>query len=52
MEKAMFQAHGIGYALYAQKLEQRIMVEQERELDHLLSRRISEGMRSNLFLGN
>lgn len=48
----MFQAHGISYALYAQKLEQRIMVEQERELDYLQSRRISEGMRTNLFFGN
>lgn len=48
----MFQAHGIGYALYAQKLEQRIMVEQEREQDYLQSRRISEEMKSNLFLGS
>lgn len=45
----MFQAHGIGYALYAQKLEQRMMVEQEREQDYLQGRRISEEMRANLF---
>ncbi|MGE7591477.1 MULTISPECIES: hypothetical protein [Peribacillus] len=48
----MFQAHGIGYALYAQKLEQRMMVEQEREQDYLKSRRISDEMRANLFLGS
>jgi hypothetical protein len=52
MEKAMFQAHGIGYALYAQKLEQRMMVELEREQDYLQGRRISEEMRANLFLGS
>ncbi|MGE7907254.1 hypothetical protein ACQKNS_22925 [Peribacillus sp. NPDC094092] len=48
----MFQAHGIGYAQYAQKLEQRMMVEQEREQDYLQSRRITEEMKANLFLGS
>lgn len=48
----MFQAHGISYAQYAQKLEQRIMVEQEREQDHLQSRRITDEMRANLFMGS
>ncbi|MFF2589698.1 hypothetical protein ACFVSS_17745 [Peribacillus butanolivorans] len=50
MEKAMFRAHGIGYAQYAQKLEQRIKVEQEREQDYLQSRRILEVMKANLFM--
>lgn len=50
MEKAMFQAHGMGYAEYSQKLKQRLKVEQEREQDYLQSRRILEGIRANLFL--
>lgn len=47
MEKAMFQAHGMGYAEYSRKLDQRLKVEQEREQDYLQSRRIIEGMRTN-----
>ncbi|WP_078412536.1 hypothetical protein [Priestia abyssalis] len=47
MEKAMFQSHGMGYAEYSRKLDQRLKVEQEREQDYLQSRRIIEGMRTN-----
>ncbi|MFC3883983.1 hypothetical protein ACFOU2_10980 [Bacillus songklensis] len=47
MEKAMYQAHGMGYEEYSRKLDQRLKVEQEREKDYLQSRRILEGMRIN-----
>ncbi len=43
----MFQSHGMGYAEYSRKLDQRLKVEQEREQDYLQSRRIIEGMRTN-----
>jgi hypothetical protein len=47
MEKAMFQAHGIGYVEYSQRLDQRLKVEQEREQDYIQSRRILESVRIN-----
>ncbi|UFT98249.1 hypothetical protein KO561_13695 [Radiobacillus kanasensis] len=34
MEKAMHQAHGIGYAEYASDIDKIIEVEQKRELSH------------------
>ncbi|WP_245796395.1 hypothetical protein [Domibacillus antri] len=40
MEKAMHASHGVGYAVYSQKHEVRIDVEQQREQDYLESRRM------------
>ncbi|MGO4888900.1 hypothetical protein ACJ2A9_14185 [Anaerobacillus sp. MEB173] len=34
MEKAMQQSHGIGYAEYNRRLENRMKVEKQRELDY------------------
>lgn len=36
----MHASHGVGYAVYSQKHEVRIDVEQQREEDYQLSRRI------------
>ncbi|WML50733.1 hypothetical protein RCG23_15830 [Neobacillus sp. PS3-34] len=40
MEKAMQSAHGVGYAVYSQKHDVRMEVEQRREEDYLKSQRI------------
>ncbi|GAA0326874.1 hypothetical protein GCM10008967_16750 [Bacillus carboniphilus] len=40
MEKAMQQAHGIGYEVYSQKHEIRMKVERKREKDYIQSQRI------------
>ncbi len=42
---------GIGYAQYAQKLEQRMMVEQEQEQDYLQEQAYIRGDESQSFLG-
>ncbi|WP_239421996.1 hypothetical protein [Bacillus sp. CGMCC 1.16541] len=44
MEKAMFQAHGIGYAEYSRKLEQQLRVEKRRELDYEKSKEIVQNI--------
>ncbi|HWO77147.1 MAG TPA: hypothetical protein VNM69_14830 [Bacillus sp. (in: firmicutes)] len=38
MEKAMFQAHGIGYEVYCQKHDVRMRVEKKREQEYIKSR--------------
>nr|WP_169513903.1 hypothetical protein [Halalkalibacillus halophilus] len=40
MEKAMQASHGMGYAEYGQKLDQRLAVEKKRELEYQQSRTI------------
>ncbi|MFC4403479.1 hypothetical protein [Gracilibacillus xinjiangensis] len=40
MEKAMQQAHGVGYAEYSRKLSERLKVEKERENDYEKSQRV------------
>ncbi|MCH1625568.1 hypothetical protein MJG50_09525 [Fredinandcohnia sp. SECRCQ15] len=34
MERAMHQAHGIGYEVYSRKFEERLKVEQRREKEY------------------
>ena len=41
MEKAMYQAHGIGYEEYSQKLSKRIEVERNREKEYEQSLKIA-----------
>ncbi|KXJ34614.1 hypothetical protein AX282_07960 [Bacillus spizizenii] len=43
MEKAMLLSHGIGYEEYGCRLETRMKVERQRELDYEKSKRISAG---------
>ncbi|MBL3648196.1 hypothetical protein ABZM97_16900 [Bacillus vallismortis] len=43
MEKAMQLSHGIGYEEYGRRLETRMKVERQRELDYAKSKRISAG---------
>ncbi len=43
MEKAMHLSHGIGYEEYGRRLETRMKVERQRELDYEKSKRISAG---------
>ncbi|MHA6488634.1 hypothetical protein [Bacillus cabrialesii] len=43
MEKAMQMSHGIGYEEYGRRLETRMKVERQRELDYAKSKRISAG---------
>ncbi|KJJ40530.1 hypothetical protein UM89_19250 [Bacillus subtilis] len=43
MEKAMQLSHGIGYEEYGRRLEIRLKVERQRELDYEKSKRISAG---------
>ena len=40
MEKAMYQAHGIGYEEYRRELSKRIQVEQSRDKEYEQSLRI------------
>lgn len=40
MEKALHQAHGIGYAEYSQKHDKRMEVERSREMDYRKSQMI------------
>ncbi|WP_170289352.1 hypothetical protein [Metabacillus lacus] len=40
MEKAMHQAHGMGYAEYSNKHENRMLVEKRRERDYAASQQI------------
>jgi len=42
MEKAMHHAHGIGYEVYCQKHQERMKVENRREKEYNLSRKILE----------
>ncbi|OKL37719.1 hypothetical protein [Domibacillus mangrovi] len=48
MEKAMHASHGVGYAVYSQKHEVRIDVEQQREEEYVTSRRIVADFNSKL----
>ena len=41
MEKAMLSAHGVCYEDYKRKLNVRMEVEKRRELDYLISKRLS-----------
>ncbi|MGD6817291.1 hypothetical protein [Metabacillus sp. 84] len=41
MEKAMHQAHGMSYAEYGRKLDNRLKVEQEREKSYRESMRMA-----------
>ncbi|WHZ06212.1 hypothetical protein QNH48_12750 [Neobacillus sp. YX16] len=41
MEKAMLSAHGVCYEEYKRKLNVRMEVEKRRELDYLISKRLS-----------
>ncbi|WP_202406280.1 hypothetical protein [Pontibacillus yanchengensis] len=40
MEKAMHQSHGMGYAEYSRRLDQRLKVEQRRQQEFEQSQRI------------
>jgi hypothetical protein len=40
MEKAMRQAHGVGYEVYSQNLEVRMKVEKKRERSYMKSNQI------------
>lgn len=44
MEKAMQQNHGVGYAVYEMKLNQRMNVEKEREKSYLKSLEVNKEM--------
>ncbi|WP_156177682.1 hypothetical protein [Bacillus sp. SA1-12] len=44
MEKAMYHAHGIGYAEYSRKLARRMDVEISREEDHRKSQLLFAGL--------
>ncbi|WP_232454553.1 hypothetical protein [Domibacillus aminovorans] len=44
----MHASHGVGYAVYSQKHEVRIDVEQQREEEYLTSRRIVADFNSKL----
>ncbi|MDC3417886.1 hypothetical protein [Aquibacillus salsiterrae] len=44
MEKAMHQSHGVGYAEYARKLNQRLKVEKKREKSHKQSQEVVNEM--------
>ncbi|WP_196121230.1 hypothetical protein [Anaerobacillus alkaliphilus] len=48
MEKAMRQSHGIGYADYNRKLENRLRVERRREQDHKESMQMVSNIRMNM----
>lgn len=48
MEKAMQQSHGMGYAEYNQKLENRILVEKKREKDHKKCLQMVSNIMTNL----
>lgn len=49
MEKAMHQAHGIGYEVYCQKHEVRMKVEIRREKDYFQSQHIAMTHERKLF---
>lgn len=40
MEKAMHRAHGVGYQVYCQKQDIRLLIEKKREQDYLKSQQI------------
>ena len=44
MEKAMRQAHGVGYEVYSQNLDVRMEVEEKRERSYLKSNQIVNEM--------
>ncbi|WP_201741268.1 hypothetical protein [Pradoshia eiseniae] len=49
MEKAMRQAHGIGYEQYNQKLDVRMRVEKRRENSYLKSNEIVNDLNRRVF---
>ncbi|MFN7251863.1 MAG: hypothetical protein ACK4M9_13830 [Anaerobacillus sp.] len=48
MEKAMQQSHGMGYAEYNRKLENRLLVEKRREKEHRKSLQMVSTIMTNL----
>jgi hypothetical protein len=48
MEKAMQQSHGMGYAEYNRKLENRLRVERKREKDHQKCLQLVTNINTNL----
>ena len=49
MEKAMRQAHGVGYEVYNQKLDVRMRVEERRENSYLKSNEIMNDLNRRVF---
>ena len=52
MEKAMHQSHGMGYQEYSCKLDQRLKVEQKRQEEYELSRRMISDIERRSFYHN